>query len=153
MVPHLTREVKTVIPQKHWSFFEQNAGKPFPRGHIERAIKEIDEFCNILTQEGVNVRRPEILDHSKVCRRRQKAIYFLFVPVGRKKYQRKDKYKNSLLYDYWSKKSPNTGGNIYKFRKYENGTELEGVLKVNLSSKMAAKLIGNRRLKYSRKLQ
>ena len=68
MVPHLTREVKTVIPQKHWSFFEQNEGKPFPRGHIERAIKEIDEFCNILTQEGVNVRRPEILDHSKVSR-------------------------------------------------------------------------------------
>ena len=51
----------------------------------------------------------------------------MFMPVWKKNYQRKEKYKNTLFYDYWSKKRTNAGGNIYKFRKHENGTELEGL--------------------------
>lgn len=66
IVPPLTIEVKANTHQKYWPFYEQNGGKPFPCEHVEKAVKQMDEFCNILEHEGITVRRPKILDHSKV---------------------------------------------------------------------------------------
>ena len=66
IVPRFTIEVKANTHQKYWPFYEQNGGKPFPHEHVEKAGKQMDEFCNILEQEGITVRRPKILDHSKV---------------------------------------------------------------------------------------
>ena len=74
IVPRFTIEVKANTHQKYWPFYEQNGGKPFPPEHIEKAVKQMNEFCNILEHEGIIVRRPKILDHSKVIR----YVYFIF---------------------------------------------------------------------------
>ena len=65
-VPRFTIEVKANTYEKHWDFYMENGGKPFPEEHIKKAAEEIEEFCNILTHEGVIVRRPDILDFKKV---------------------------------------------------------------------------------------
>ena len=44
---------------------EQQAGKPYPEDIVKKAVKEVEEFCTILTQEGVTVRRPDVVDWSK----------------------------------------------------------------------------------------
>ncbi|CAB3999315.1 glycine amidinotransferase, mitochondrial, partial [Paramuricea clavata] len=64
-VPSFTIEVKANTHEKYWPFYQQHGGKPFPPEHVAKAVKQMDEFCNILEHEGVTVRRPKILDHSK----------------------------------------------------------------------------------------
>ena len=65
-MPPMTIEVKANTSEKWWEFFHKNSGKPFPAQHLKVAVEEIEEMCNILQHEGVTVRRPEALDHSKV---------------------------------------------------------------------------------------
>ena len=66
-VPPLTTEVKANTNEKNWEFFRKYGGKPFPAvEHMKIAAKEIEEMCNILRHEGVTVRRPELVDFSKV---------------------------------------------------------------------------------------
>ena len=50
--------------QQHWDFFTKHGGKSFPQEHLNKAHAEIENFCNILEQEGVTVRRPDPLDFS-----------------------------------------------------------------------------------------
>jgi glycine amidinotransferase len=52
---------KAVWPQKWWNMYKDKAGQPFPKDLMENAQKELDGFAEILKQEGVIVRRPEIL--------------------------------------------------------------------------------------------
>lgn len=61
-VPKLTVEVKTVVDEKHWPFYEKYGGRPFPSEHIKKAVEEIEELCSILEMEGVKVCRPEALN-------------------------------------------------------------------------------------------
>ena len=42
--------------------FQENEGRPFPAAHIQKAIEEIEELCNVLRGEGVIVQRPDIID-------------------------------------------------------------------------------------------
>ncbi|KAK3710666.1 hypothetical protein QZH41_011008, partial [Actinostola sp. cb2023] len=63
---HLSVEVKANTNHRHCNFFEKFGGHPFPRPHTEKAIEEIEEFCNILRHEGVTVRRPELIDFTEV---------------------------------------------------------------------------------------
>ena len=65
-MPPLTIEVKANTNREWWDFFQKNSGKSFPIEHLKKAVEEIEEMCNILQHEGVTVRRPEILDHSKI---------------------------------------------------------------------------------------
>lgn len=69
-VPPFTVEVKANTYEKYWDFYEKHGGRPFPSEHLKKAINEIGEMCYILKQEGVKVRRPDIIDHEKV-------IYFI----------------------------------------------------------------------------
>jgi len=64
-VPPFTREVKANTHQQHWNFYESYGGTNFPHNHLNKAIAEIENLCTILEHEGVNVRRPDIMDHSK----------------------------------------------------------------------------------------
>ncbi|XP_071833555.1 glycine amidinotransferase, mitochondrial-like [Apostichopus japonicus] len=64
-IPALTHEVKANTNHKHWSFFQKYGGQSFPNRHLLKAQKEIEEFCSILTHEGVFVRRPDIIDFRK----------------------------------------------------------------------------------------
>jgi hypothetical protein len=52
---------KAVWPTGHWDMFKTKAGQPFPKHLMENAAAELDNFSKILEQEGVIVRRPEIL--------------------------------------------------------------------------------------------
>ena len=47
------------------TFFATYAGKPFPKDAIEKATAEVNNFCEVLRQEGVIVRQPEVVDHGK----------------------------------------------------------------------------------------
>ena len=42
-----------------WEWIRKNAGMPHDQVIVERAAKEVEEFCRILEHEGVKVRRPE----------------------------------------------------------------------------------------------
>ncbi|KPP73889.1 glycine amidinotransferase, mitochondrial-like [Scleropages formosus] len=63
-VPPFTVEVKANTYEKYWPFYQKYGGQPFPQEHVEKAVAEIEEMCNILRQEGVTVRRPEPIDWS-----------------------------------------------------------------------------------------
>uniref|UniRef100_A0A8C5HJZ9 Glycine amidinotransferase n=1 Tax=Gouania willdenowi TaxID=441366 RepID=A0A8C5HJZ9_GOUWI len=63
-VPPFSVEVKANTYEKYWSFYQKHGGQPFPTDHLKKAVGEIEEMCNILRLEGVNVRRPEVLDWS-----------------------------------------------------------------------------------------
>ena len=64
-VPALTVEVLATNDAQNHGFFKANEGKPFPKEAIEKAVAEVENFCEILRQEGVTVRRPEMIDHGK----------------------------------------------------------------------------------------
>ena len=61
-IPPLSIEVKANTYEKYWEFYKQNSGKPFPKQHVQKATEEIEELCCILEQEGVFVRRPDIIE-------------------------------------------------------------------------------------------
>ena len=63
-VPKFTVEVNANIAEEQWPFFKKFGGQPFPADHVKKAGEEIDELCHILEQEGVIVRRPELIDFS-----------------------------------------------------------------------------------------
>ncbi|XP_061103153.1 glycine amidinotransferase, mitochondrial isoform X2 [Conger conger] len=63
-VPPFTVEVKANTYEKYWPFYQRFGGQVFPEDHLKKAIVEIEEMCNILRLEGVNVRRPEPIDWS-----------------------------------------------------------------------------------------
>lgn len=65
-VPPFTAVVKANTYEKHWNFYEKYGGQMFPKEHIKKAVEEVETFCGILRQEGVIVRRPDIIDHQKV---------------------------------------------------------------------------------------
>ena len=64
-VPTLDTASKGPTSYSVWPFYKEMGGKPFPAEVVNRAIDEIEEFCQILKHEGVIVRRPEIVDYGK----------------------------------------------------------------------------------------
>jgi len=64
-VPEFTIEVKANCSPTVWPFYKKYGGSPFPKEHVAKAVAEMDEVCNILTHEGVKVRRPDLLDWGK----------------------------------------------------------------------------------------
>ncbi|XP_038051332.1 glycine amidinotransferase, mitochondrial-like [Patiria miniata] len=65
VVPPFSPELKVSANEKHWDFFRDNQGRPWPKEHTEKAIAEVEEVCNILTQEGIVVRRPDAIDFTE----------------------------------------------------------------------------------------
>jgi len=65
VVPKFGLEVKVNTAEHQWDFLKTHGGEYFPKEHIKKAIEEIEEFCRILQQEGVIVRRPDVIDHKK----------------------------------------------------------------------------------------
>ena len=64
-VPPLTAEVAATSYEHNHDVFATYAGKPFPKDAIEKATAEVNNFCEVLRQEGVIVRQPEVVDHGK----------------------------------------------------------------------------------------
>lgn len=57
--------LQPVLPENQHSNFQKNSGRSFPQEQIDLAKTELDEFVHILEQEGVRVRRPEVVDYSR----------------------------------------------------------------------------------------
>lgn len=73
-VPHFSLEVKSYIYESDWPFFSRFSGKPFPEEYVKKAREQVEEFCNILQQEGVKVRRPDLMDFAEVTQKKKKEI-------------------------------------------------------------------------------
>lgn len=52
--------LQATIPEKYVPYFLANAGKPFPAEQIAAAERQLDHFVQVLTDEGVRVRRPDV---------------------------------------------------------------------------------------------
>lgn len=64
-VPAWHISLKATMPKNQWNYFRAYGGQSFPQEQIDMACKELEEFVHILEAEGVTVRRPEIVDHSR----------------------------------------------------------------------------------------
>lgn len=64
-VPQFEAGVKVDASPRYWNFFQESGGKFFPESLVKAATKELNEFCHVLEQEGVIVRRPDIIDFSQ----------------------------------------------------------------------------------------
>lgn len=62
-IPEWDPGLDAVIPNKSKKFFKDNAGRRFPEELIALARTEIDHLANILSSEGIRVRRPNVVDH------------------------------------------------------------------------------------------
>jgi len=60
---HVTLEA--TMPPNQSGFYKRNGGKPFPKEQVDAAKRELEEFVHILEAEGVTVRRPDALDHTR----------------------------------------------------------------------------------------
>lgn len=61
-VPEWHPVLKATMPSRHWDFFRQNGGKPFPAEVTIAAERELEVFCRELEAQGVIVRRPELVE-------------------------------------------------------------------------------------------
>ena len=64
-VPAWHVALKATMPRRHWGFFAEHGGRPFPQEMIDRANRDLDGFVRLLDAEGVTVRRPERIDHAR----------------------------------------------------------------------------------------
>ena len=64
-VPALTVEMMPTIDEQNHDFFKANGKKLFPKESMDKARAEVENFCEVLRQEGVMVCQPEVVDHGK----------------------------------------------------------------------------------------
>lgn len=63
-IPSWHISLEATMPEDQWDFFKENGGRPFDETLVRRGAQELDELAQILTAEGVKVRRPDILPHA-----------------------------------------------------------------------------------------
>lgn len=61
-IPQWHPVLKATMPSRHWKFFQENGGKPFPSEIVLTAERELDVFCRELETQGITVRRPELVN-------------------------------------------------------------------------------------------
>ncbi|HEU4881513.1 MAG TPA: hypothetical protein VFT45_04685 [Longimicrobium sp.] len=61
-VPEWHPVLAATMPQRHWSWFKANGGKPFPADLLNAAARELDTLARVLENEGITVRRPDPVD-------------------------------------------------------------------------------------------
>ena len=64
-VPTWHDSMRATMPERSWELFRKQSGRAFPAEQIEPAIRELDEFANVLRGEGVTVKRPEPYDFQR----------------------------------------------------------------------------------------
>lgn len=62
VIPPWHIALKAIAPKKYWHLFRKSGGKPFPQETISAASAELETFCQLLSAEGVTVRRPLAID-------------------------------------------------------------------------------------------
>jgi len=64
-VPPWHVALKASMPERHWDFFKENGGQPFPQELIDAANEDLDGLVALLEGEGVIVRRPSPVDFAR----------------------------------------------------------------------------------------
>src|SRR5262245_1126268 len=64
-VPSWDVTLEATMPPNQRNFYQQNGGKSFPKEQVDAARRNLEEFVHILESEGVVVRRPDRLDHTR----------------------------------------------------------------------------------------
>lgn len=64
-VPEWHPTLKATMPKHAWPMFRELGGRPFPQEVVAAAARELDELAEVLTREGVTVRRPRQTDFSR----------------------------------------------------------------------------------------
>jgi glycine amidinotransferase len=68
IIPPAHPSVTFNIPKTGAMLLRLVAGRPYPKLLRRRAQKQLDEFIRILEEEGVTVRRPDVIDWSRTCK-------------------------------------------------------------------------------------
>lgn len=64
IVPEWDAALEATTPPRGRDFFREYGGKPFPEKMILKASEELDGLSRLLTELGIKVRRPELIDFS-----------------------------------------------------------------------------------------
>lgn len=64
-VPQFEAGIKVDAPPQYWNLFQQFGGSPFDPDLVQAADRELSEFCHVLQEEGVVVRRPDVVDFAQ----------------------------------------------------------------------------------------
>jgi glycine amidinotransferase len=65
VVPEWHVTLESTMPEASWDFFRRHGGERFPQDMLARAREEIEDFVRLLEGAGVQVRRPQALDHAQ----------------------------------------------------------------------------------------
>eukprot|EP00754_Rhynchopus_humris_P044785 Rhum_TRINITY_DN4396_c0_g2::Rhum_TRINITY_DN4396_c0_g2_i1::g.14166::m.14166/K00613/GATM; glycine amidinotransferase len=63
-IPEATSALEAVVPERYIEWFRENGGQPYAAEAVQAAAQELDHLSEVLRQEGVEVRRPEVMDFS-----------------------------------------------------------------------------------------
>jgi len=64
-IPPCHVSLQATMPTESAALFRERGGAQWPPDELKRAAEELDGFAELLESEGVTVRRPEALDHSR----------------------------------------------------------------------------------------
>jgi glycine amidinotransferase len=63
-IPEWHPVLEATMPARHFDWFRDGGGRPFPQALLSAAARELDSLCEVLHREGVIVRRPDRVDFS-----------------------------------------------------------------------------------------
>uniref|UniRef100_A0AAU2VLY3 Amidinotransferase n=1 Tax=Streptomyces sp. NBC_00008 TaxID=2903610 RepID=A0AAU2VLY3_9ACTN len=63
--PTWQESMTETMPNDVWNTFRQKGGSAFPSEHLQAAHGELDHLCEVLSNEGITVRRPDAAPHEK----------------------------------------------------------------------------------------
>lgn len=64
-VPTWHVSLEATMPEAAWDLFKTHGGKPFPPEIVDKARGELEDLVHIFESEGVIVRRPDPVDHTR----------------------------------------------------------------------------------------
>lgn len=64
-VPQWDVALEATMPEESKVLFTEQAGKPFPKEHLDLAKRELDAFASLLQSKGIRVLRPSPIDQAK----------------------------------------------------------------------------------------
>jgi glycine amidinotransferase len=53
------------MPESAWDALRAQGGSPFPADHLRAAQEELESLCDVLSREGIRVRRPDDAPHGQ----------------------------------------------------------------------------------------
>ena len=64
-IPPWHVSLQATMPPASWPLFRERGGGRWPADELKRAAEELDAFAELLASEGVVVRRPDAVDHTR----------------------------------------------------------------------------------------